>query len=161
MTLALRRLREGCFFFEWVKPFYNILKYKSATPGAFAEIMEVANHVKQWDVELAYYSLSAYSPDWPLRLKARFWDPHFRPTWPRLIIEFLATWAKFFQPFGFCTEISFNHFVTVLKLFQPFGYCTEFFQLSGYCTKINFAFSFHITHIFDWFHCGPFRTRKA
>ena len=44
----------------------------------------------------------------------------FRSTWPRLILEVLATWAKFLQPSGYFTVIKFTFIFCATNVFAYF-----------------------------------------
>ena len=39
-----------------VLPYFGNMKHDSATPVAFAEVLELTNHTRLWDDELAWYS---------------------------------------------------------------------------------------------------------
>ena len=57
-------------------------------------------HTGQTDDELTEYSLTFF-----LLLKQCLGINSFRPTWPCLIIEILASRAKFLQPYSYCSFI--------------------------------------------------------
>ena len=72
----------------------------------FVDIMKGMNHYGLWDVELIWHPLSTtyqichYDFEHSLRIHS------LRPTWPCLIIKFVANWAKFLEPSDYKTVIN-------------------------------------------------------
>ena len=64
------------------------------------------NHAWLLDNKLARYSLNTTCQICLYHLELRIRIHFFKPTWPCLIIEVLATSAKFPESSGYCTEIN-------------------------------------------------------
>ena len=75
--------------------------------GPIQMLLKVTNHIWLWDTKLAWYSQSVtcwicfYDLKHVLRIHC------FRLTWLCLIVEFLATWAKFLQLSAYCTLVNY------------------------------------------------------
>ena len=76
----------------------------------------------------------------------------FRPIWPCLIIEILATWVKFLEPFSYCTIINCTFTYCTADVFGCFCDFMAQFKLVKHisspirlhCTFISMAFKSHI-----------------
>ena len=86
--------------------------------NGFTKVMKMTNHTTMWDAKLAWYSLSAtywicfYGFEHGLRIHS------FRPTWLCPIIKVLSTWAKLFEPSGYCIGINFSFIFCLTKVFS-------------------------------------------
>ena len=60
------------------------------------------------------------------------WNTASESTTSGLLIEVLATWAKFLQPFGYCTRINFNFTFCTNNVFRFFCVVVDQFQLIKY-----------------------------
>ena len=89
---------------------------------AVAELVKMTDHIKLWYTKLAWYSPSATS------LEHNLWIEGIRPC---LIVEVLATQAKFFQPSGYCTVINSAFSVHATKLFHCSYGVVALFELAN------------------------------
>ena len=95
--------------FGWVKSFAIFCYYASHNSAAsddFEAVVKVTNNTELWEAELAWYSPNATLWIWFYSLEHRLGIHSYRSTWSSLIVEVLATWAKFLKPSGYSTVIN-------------------------------------------------------
>ena len=84
----------------------SYMRYNSASPDAFAEIMKVMNYSGQWEFDLAWYPPYATHQIYLSGLKHGIGIYGFRPTWQCLIVDIITNLAKFLDLFTYSTVIN-------------------------------------------------------
>ena len=100
--------------------FVNV-RHNLAASDDFAEVVKVTNHLDQWDLKLAWYSLNTcyiclHGLKHDLEIQS------FGPAWPCLIVKIFATQVKFLELCGFCILINYSFIFCVHTLtwyYQP------------------------------------------
>ena len=127
-------LRITCFAFSvlkgWVKNLrdFNNMRCNLLHSNAFVCFLKGANHSGLWDAQLTWYSLSTTLRIWIYCLDHGF-GINIRSTWPYMIVEFLATWAKFLEPcysLGFRLANAFGYFISLFKFVIQFPELRKF-----------------------------------
>ena len=88
----------------------------SGALGTFVEIVMVMNYTGLWDTKFAWYSLFGTH-----RIYFYCLGSSFILIWPCPIVEVLASWAKFLEASGYCTEINSTVAFRETKVFVCFS----------------------------------------